>query len=629
MMPGLPGAGPVIPPMMGAPFFPGGFMNPWSAMMGHMGDMCHAALHTAGSSESAMGVNNGPQASVPSPNNSSPTSTTDIDYPDTGDWVAYCDSLPKRSRASLGALRERLLEQGFFEIDQLTRDNITISDLVSSLGVGTGIAALIIRYADEDVARVPRGPGDMYLIARCTESFRTIVHRYPKARRRGIAHGQGLPLPFNHCFQKDCNLRISAKKLDWNEALRSSSRPSKHGGRDQLDVARQQELLASPIKPRSNDSSSPALASSLSLFPALNASTTGAPPAAGKNAAPLALPLPAVLRQPEEQTDNWDDDFEEGISFSKLQGISRRVLLHPRNQSKNRQWTKKNNNLNTTTTHKQSGPRTVLHAQRQAPHRAIVEDYSDLGIDEDDKWQEKFADFKMKTSVRRGLFHPNDIKPVGLAPVSPSVKSDIPAQSHPLNPVTPLSALPTGTRSHSRSPSFAGSSSGSLGRSDVRRLASQEFNKHAEDDDEDYDTLQLNTRLSNKSWLVDEDTDEEVPFAEGHAEDDLEANLQRDKHARFSTPVNQLIDELTPSALNFQLRDANSIVSDAPEDAKSASLSARKCLRFWKRWKDGDLVKSACGSYRSSMKRLSVRRGKEVERTTIGGAMLNTTRILP
>jgi hypothetical protein len=98
---------------------------------------------------------------VPSPNNSSPTSTTDIDYPDTGDWVAHCDTLPKRSRANLGALRERLLEQGFFEIDQLTRDNITISDLVSSLGVGTGIAALIIRYADEDVARVREGTFEM------------------------------------------------------------------------------------------------------------------------------------------------------------------------------------------------------------------------------------------------------------------------------------------------------------------------------------------------------------------------------------------------------------------------------------------------------------------------------------
>ena len=27
-----------------------------------------------------------------------------------------------------------------------------------------------------------------------------------------------------------------------------------------------------------------------------------------------------VLQQPEEQTDNWDDDFEEGISLTKLQG---------------------------------------------------------------------------------------------------------------------------------------------------------------------------------------------------------------------------------------------------------------------------------------------------------------------
>lgn len=29
---------------------------------------------------------------------------------------------------------------------------------------------------------------------------------------------------------------------------------------------------------------------------------------------------PLALASPEEQTDNWDDDFEEGISLSKLQG---------------------------------------------------------------------------------------------------------------------------------------------------------------------------------------------------------------------------------------------------------------------------------------------------------------------
>ena len=43
---------------------------------------------------------------------------------------------------------------------------------------------------------------------------------------------------------------------------------------------------------------------------------------------------------------------------------------------------------------------------------------------------------------------------------------------------------------------------------------------------------------------------------EGFSEDDLDANLQRDKYARLCNAVNQLIDELTPSAPDFQLRDA-------------------------------------------------------------------------
>lgn len=33
------------------------------------------------------------------------------------------------------------------------------------------------------------------------------------------------------------------------------------------------------------------------------------------------LPMPFILQAPEEQTDNWDDDFEEGISLTKLQGM--------------------------------------------------------------------------------------------------------------------------------------------------------------------------------------------------------------------------------------------------------------------------------------------------------------------
>ncbi|THU86086.1 kinase-like protein [Dendrothele bispora CBS 962.96] len=83
--------------------------------------------------------------------------------------------------------------------------------------------------------------------------------------------------------------------------------------------------------------------------------------------------------------------------------------------------------------------------------------------------------------------------------------------------------------------------------------------------------LKLNTRLSNKSWLGD-DNDEEDRFAEideGFSEEDLEANLQRDKYARLCNQVNSLIDELTPSAPDFQLSEACDqlldIIEETPE----------------------------------------------------------------
>lgn len=44
------------------------------------------------------------------------------------------------------------------------------------------------------------------------------------------------------------------------------------------------------------------------------------------------MPLHFVLQPPEEQTDNWDDDFEEGISLTKLQG---KILYGARDFSAN------------------------------------------------------------------------------------------------------------------------------------------------------------------------------------------------------------------------------------------------------------------------------------------------------
>jgi hypothetical protein len=106
----------------------------------------------------------------------------------------------------------------------------------------------------------------------------------------------------------------------------------------------------------------------------------------------------------------------------------------------------------------------------------------------------------MKNSVRRGLFHPDDIKVLGFVSNSPGpMSAPLPSlsrkQSRPcLSPISGMGPAPTGSmRSHSRSSSFVGSvssGSGSFGRSEAKRATSQaEFGKYAEDDDEDYDDI--------------------------------------------------------------------------------------------------------------------------------------------
>ena len=129
----------------------------------------------------------------------------------------------------------------------------------------------------------------------------------------------------------------------------------------------------------------------------------------------------------------------------------------------------------------------------------------------------------MKNSVRRGLFHPNDIKTFGLQPPSPGpMTAPLPQLTHrrsrpslSIMPSAPSSGPASASaRAHSRSSSFVGNES--FGREQARRLQA-DFDKYAEDDDEDYEdvfgkangtstapmgTLQLNTRLSNKSWGV-------------------------------------------------------------------------------------------------------------------------------
>ena len=194
-----------------------------------------------------------------------------------------------------------------------------------------------------------------------------------------------------HCFQKDCNLRISGKKLlkhpwmvaarkqmadgksqspdntsekpagadgngqkrlsnynydeavlkvqEWNEALKctfqlasscyiSSSTFSKHrSAPSKLSKhPSRNPHPSSPTQVRTAEIPQSSSLPSLGLHPSSgpsgwkNGPTSGSKP--GLGLVEKIQPLSFVLQPPEEQTDNWDDDFEDGISFTKLQGKS-------------------------------------------------------------------------------------------------------------------------------------------------------------------------------------------------------------------------------------------------------------------------------------------------------------------
>jgi hypothetical protein len=106
----------------------------------------------------------------------------------------------------------------------------------------------------------------------------------------------------------------------------------------------------------------------------------------------------------------------------------------------------------------------------------------------------------MKNSVRRGLFHPDDLKILGLSSSGGPLSAPLPnlsrkASRPALSPLTPP-GIPTTNRpaAHVRSSSFVGpgsaNNSGSFGRSEARRINSQnEFDKYTEEDDEDYEDV--------------------------------------------------------------------------------------------------------------------------------------------
>lgn len=468
------------------------------------------------------------------------------------------------------------------------------------------------------------------------------------------------------CFQKDPNLRVSARKLlkhPWIlSAKRSDEVVAKNTKYDEAvkSVQEWNEALKSP-----NNGSSRRISRPLSLSPAppRNDASHLKTPAPPKEALTLAKrgDNTKLYQSPESDTkDNWDDDFATSIgahalhlphlkptdnfggmlSSDKLKAFA---TFDPVAEEENwddnfegdltvkspmeltsgdplqtvRPWyparantSDIRHNLPSTsppqsvkknpqrTLSRESQPKTQILRPVQSPplpkskpasntrrpsilyREKSIEDYSDLAPQDDLAFQKKLALMQSHKENRYEpkLFHPNDLRNLP----RPTTKSGSIRRTSPQ--IHDAAAM-------------------------RRTRSSVEIQKYAEDpEDEDFSDvfgkdeqapglpppdsesgsergtlIMLNSKLSNNSWLGDEE-DEDDPFAqleEGFDEMDLETNIARDKHARVVTLVEGLVGSLKltqPEDVLEEIVDQLlQVLYEAP-DIKSVVISSHGML---------------------------------------------------
>ncbi|KAH8671203.1 cell division control protein [Xylariales sp. PMI_506] len=170
-----------------------------------------------------------------------------------------------------------------------------------------------------------------------------------------------------------------------------------------------------------------------------------------------------------------------------------------------------------------------------------VEDYSDLFGDNDQDdlvFNQRLVQMKKPDAPQ--LFHPSDLTSLPRSTQSPVVGSlRRQASSRPsVLPDRPMQS----SRSNIEIQKFA-EDEGDEDFSDVFGPGDNITEKDESDKGSDAGGLMVLSKLSNSSWLGDEE-DEDDPFASmdpGWDEMDLEANIARDRHARLTERIEELV----------------------------------------------------------------------------------------
>ncbi|CZT45212.1 related to septation (sepH) gene [Rhynchosporium secalis] len=470
------------------------------------------------------------------------------------------------------------------------------------------------------------------------------------------------------CFQKDPNLRVSARKLlkhawivgsrrsdapiakppanydeaveevkQWNEALKSPTNAGSLRASTRTNVASPIPTRRDPpLRNIHNDQQVAGLITPakgpLSLAkPKTHAEAFRSPETTADDnwdddfatsISPSALHLPqfkphdnfggmfssdrlksfASFEMPDEN-DNWDNNFEGDLVTIKAprkiiepdsheletirpyrikptvvtQDIKPAVVLKPTSRKTSRSEPPRPKSL----VKAQAEHKFALPAKPAVIYREqSVEDFSDLFIDNDSVFDRRLSIIK-DDALSPKLFHPSDL-------------TSLPRSAQ--SPVTNING------SIRRKPAPRGEEQAMR-----RTRSSVAIQRYAEEDDEDFSdifgkegvtvekdesergsengvgALTLHSKLSNNSWLGDED-DEDDPFAsleQGFDEMDLQANIARDKHARLCTLVEGLVSSLKVTEEHDTIADVSEQLLDVlyeSDDAKAMIIGAHGML---------------------------------------------------
>lgn len=421
-----------------------------------------------------------------------------------------------------------------------------------------------------------------------------------------------------HCFQKDVNLRVSAKKLskhpwmvsarrqleqmrsggsirghaeavktvkEWNEAINEPSnaiaqpRESKVTGSQSNTSARkdiqraatgQNRTAANAFTHKAIEKSDQNLKRTKDRFVDIRQPLATSVIDANRN--------PPSRYQVEQDTDNWDNDFEEGISTKKLAALDKQ---HGETKRKSVTEVVEEEEDNGATIRPSrisslSQPNTNVSLNSLTERK---EDYSDLRPNgEDGRYEECFTSFQREQGredpVAKALLHPNDLK--SLTNQTKDGKYNSLEKQSTSNDQTSI-------------------------RFKDRQGSQSSLNKYAEHGNDDYSDLMIEdeedeknkflmplrlvNRQTSKSWLAEEDAEED-PFLEIEkdslaASADLEANIARDKHARKCAHVLDLFENLSVKTTEDELiktcDELELILTEQPE-MKVQALAAHGAL---------------------------------------------------